>query len=69
MKAEDFVKAHYPNSLAVKMKRGKLKYMQTTYYLVYDRFGGNRLGCGDTKAQAYKDAKELIDERIKLTNG
>lgn len=67
MKAEDFVKTHYPNATAVKMKSGKLKYLQTTYYLIYDRFGGNRIGCGDTKSKAFKDAKETIELRVANT--
>ncbi len=63
MTSEQFVKIKYPNARAERYVSGRIKGMQTTYYLIWTDFssrGGGRIGEGKTIAKAWKDAKENI---------
>ncbi len=63
MTSEQFVKSKYPRARVEKYMRGRVKGFQTTYYLVWSAFpshGGVRLAEGNTKYNAWKNAKENI---------
>ena len=63
MTSEEQVKEIYPRAFAEKYQSGKIAGMQETYYLIwrtYKREEKIRLGEGDTKTKAWKNAKEYI---------
>lgn len=59
--AKDFVISHVPNARAEKQTRGKIKGMQTTYWLIRDGNSSGYMGNGETEAKAWKDAKEYLE--------
>lgn len=64
MTSEKFVKSKYPNARIERYKSGKIKGMQSIYYLTWSDFQSRnpkRLSEGDTKSQAWKNAKENIE--------
>ena len=65
-KNEEFVRARYDFVTIEPYKSGKIKGLQTTYYLVWGRNRGDtrrhRLGEGKTKPQAWADAKQFLED-------
>jgi len=70
MNNEQFVKTKYPDATIEKYQTHGFK--AKTYYLVWEshiRCDRKQLGEGATKAQAWKDAKEWLDDKdIPLEN-
>ncbi len=66
MTAEQFVKQKFPHARAERYMNGRIKGMQTPYYLVWSDLtsrGGRRLSEGKTKSNAWVNAKNNISEQ------
>lgn len=66
MKAKEFVLSHVPNARAESHLRGAnvVRALQKKYWLIRDGRASMWMGCGDTQAEAWKDAKNTILVRL-----
>lgn len=68
MTAQEFVKSHYPNARIESQVEGMIKGLQTRYYLIRVNKGSMYFASGNSKSNAWVNAKKRILSLIKQNN-
>lgn len=68
MTAKEFVLSRFPNAKSERHTIGRVKGMQSTYYLIRDGKNTMYMASGDTESIAWRHAKERIIEMETVEN-